>query len=505
LSGIARIAAPHGRRALVVLAVVLAAAGAWIWARPSAGAQLAPMAVLRVDASRPGSEFAPGAVGLSTETRELGDGRLSAGRYSLVRLMRLLGPAVLRIGGSSVDSSWWTASGEPPPSWATSTVTPAVLAVLRGLLAATGWRALLGVDLAHFEPSRAADEARYARKILGSSLIGIEIGNEPNGYGHKQVNGRPSTYDVGEYLREAEAYHQALTAAVPDMAVYGPATGAGNRWLNQMGTAAGMFTVLTEHYYPIVPCSISPSSAAASPPTPVELLSPPIREQEDRTLDALRLAGAVSGRPTLIGETGTAGCTGNASAGPLFASALWSLDWALRAASGGVRGLSFHGHFGVCGLHNQSPICAPSYQAAQAGAVTAQPEYYGLLAARQLEGGRFVPTRPIAPDPLPNLTTWATLTPGGELRIAIDDLATVGPSQPVSISVAGFAVTGEETLIAPSVSARSGIVLGAAPVTAEGGWRPRIAGPRRARRSVRVVVRPASAVIVILRRTRSQH
>ena len=124
--------------------------------------------------------------------------------------MRLLGPSVLRVGGNSVDLSWWTSNGEPPPPWATSTVTPADLSALRGLLTATGWRVLLGVNLGHFEPSRAVDEARYAKRILGKSLLGIEIGNEPDDFG-KKPKLRAPTYSVGEYLQEADAYSQALS------------------------------------------------------------------------------------------------------------------------------------------------------------------------------------------------------------------------------------------------------------------------------------------------------
>ena len=57
-----------------------------------------------------------------------------------------------------------------------------------------------------------------------------------------------------------------------------------------------------------------------------------------------------------------------------------------------------------------------------------------------------MPTSVSAPDPLPNLTTWATLAPDGTLKVAIDDLAIAGPKQPISISVPGYAVSGEEPL-----------------------------------------------------------
>jgi hypothetical protein len=129
-----------------------------------------------------------------------------------------------------------------------------------------------------------------------------------------------------------------------------------------------------------------------------------------------------------------------------------------------------------------------------------QPEYYGLLAARQLEGGRFVPTRMIASSPLPDITTWATLAPGGTIKIAIDNLATTGPRQPIRIAIPGYSISAEQTLIGPSAEAGGGIVLGGAPVSDAGRWGPRPTGPSRRSRSLRVVVRPASAVIVTLRR-----
>jgi hypothetical protein len=413
--------------------------------------------------------------------------------------MRLLGPAVLRIGGNTVDFSWWTSSREPAPSWATNTVTPTDLAALRGLLRTTGWRVLLGVDLGHFEPARVAEEARYARRTLGSSLLGIEIGNEPNGYDSRQVSLRAPPYGVDQYLREAEAYRQALRAAAPGVAIYGPAAG-GTQWLAQMGVTARMFTALTQHYYPIKACSTT-ALRLSSQPTAADLLSPLARRQEDQLLQTLVLAGSVTGRSTWVGETNSVGCSGSAYASPEFAGALWSLDWTLRAVTSGVRGLSFHSTLGACDSYSYSPVCAPDREAAQAGDVAAQPEYYGLLAARQLEGGRFVPTHLIARGALPNFTTWATLDSGGTVRIALDNLATSGLAQPVSIPSSGYSAT-EETLSGPSIEAGSGITFDGASVNGEGQWRRGSARLLRARHSARVIVRPASAVIVTLRRRR---
>lgn len=491
-------------RVLAAVVITLAAACGWAWGRPTVNARPTSTAVLRVDASRPGYEFAPGAVGLSIDANELETSHLRASDARLVQLMRLLGPSVLRIGGSSVDLSWWTSSDEPAPSWATNTVTPADLIALRGLLSAAGWQVLLGVDLGHFEPARVADEARYAEQILGPSLLGIEIGNEPNDFGDAKINLRPRTYDVAEYLHEAQAYRQALVDAMPTVRVYGPALTLMPEWLSQVGAAASMFAEITQHFYPTSTCPRISPSIGAPQPTVSELLSPVAREREDQALRMLVEVGALAGRPTRIGETGTGACDGNSLASPVYASALWALDWILRAASSGVTGLNFHGHLGVCGAYNQSPICAVSAGAATMGDVIPQPVYYGLLSARQLEGGRFVPTNLISSRPLPDLTTWATVTPHGTIRIAIDNLAIGGKAQHVSIPVSGYTAT-EESLVGRAAGARSGTTFGGDRVMSDGSWKSRYIRLAHRDHAFHVVVPPTDAVIITLRPDKTNH
>jgi hypothetical protein len=489
----------RSRRVLIVALVTLVTACAWVLSRSAANVTLTHAPVLTVDTSAPGSEFARGAVGLSIEASELETDHLEAGHLMLVRLMRLLGPSVLRIGGNSVDLSWWTSSGEPPPPWATNTVTPADLSVLHSLLVATGWGVILGLDLGHFEPARIADEARYAHNILGSSLLGLEIGNEPDDFGHPQVALRLSTYSLGEYMREAEAYTRQLVATVPGVPIYGPALTQHSSWLAHMGAATSMFTDITQHYYPTNGCPGSQPSDIAPQPTAAELLSPLVRLGEDQLLTQLAQARAVTGHPTRIGETNSVSCGGSPSASPVFASALWSLDWALRAVSSGVTGINFHGGLGPCGFHSYSPICGPSARAANAGDVRPQPEYYGLLAASRMEGGRFVPANLTGPHLLPNVTTWATIGPGGELKIAIDDFATTGSALTISVLIPGYTAT-KEVLIGADTEARRGIVLGTASVTGKGEWHPRPTRLHRSDGSFRVIIRPASAVILVLHR-----
>jgi hypothetical protein len=500
-----RTRAPARDCLLIILLSIAVIAGVPAGVRPAGAAPVAPVAALKVDTSRLGATFEVGAVGLSVETRELSTGRLNSAHRRLVRLMRLLGPSLLRVGGNSVDISWWTSRGEPAPAWATNTVTPSDLTALRELLAATGWRVLLGVNFGHFAPARVADEARSAHEILGTMLAGFEIGNEPDDFGAPEQGLRAPSYNVRSYLHEAETYRQILSIGAPGVPIYGAAL-SGTSWLAQIGAGAGIFTEITQHFYPNRDCHLGQSTFAGLPPAAGGLLSPVVRQRENEVLSALVQASSLTGgRPTRIGETNGFSCAGDPSASPALASSLWALDWALRAASSGVQGLSFHGGLGVCGSDSQSPICATSEAADRAGDPTAQAQYYGLLAARRLEGGRFAPALLSGTGPLTNLTAWATIAPDGTLTIAIDDLAATGASQPVTISAREYAAGVSEALTGPSPYARTGIMLGRSTVIGAAVWHPRYTHLPLRRHAFRVVLRPASAIIVTLRRRRSRN
>lgn len=469
----------------------------------SASAATQPV-VLTVERRHPGREFTLGAVGLSTEARELGTEDLSASRRSLVALMRLLGPGVLRVGGSSLDYSWWTSNNEPAPGWATNVVTPTDLVRLRGLLAATGWRVLLGVNLGHFEPARAANEAHVAEQVLGPHVLGFEIGNEVSNYVNPDIGLRSSSYSVGNYLEELADYSSAMKTSAPTIRLYGPDIGlmASPAWLLAIASdKSTSFAAIDVHYYP-TKYNVPKGACKGTPiPTALELLAPGVREAENVVLRTFVEAGEVAHRPTRISETNdTSSCDlpGGPATSPVFASALWSLDWVLRATSAGVTALDFTGYLGLCLPEAEAPICAPGPAAEASGEVIARPEYYGLLAARQLEGGRLVPTRLSSPHPLPNLTTWATVAPEGTVRIAIDNLAAGDSAQRVSIPLSGYTAT-YETLAGPSVEATTGVTFGNVRITSAGRWRPRRLTLSREGGSFRVVVGPASAIIITLR------
>src|SRR5262249_26800028 len=103
---------------------------------------------------------------------------INSGNYA--QYLKTLGTGVMRLGGSTDENLWWTSTNEPMPTWAEFTLTPALLQKLNTLAVNSGWKVILGVNLKRGDAARAADEAKFAKQILGPRLAGLEMGNEPN-------------------------------------------------------------------------------------------------------------------------------------------------------------------------------------------------------------------------------------------------------------------------------------------------------------------------------------
>lgn len=462
---------------------------------------------LRIYPEQQSHRFRRGAIGLSMEAAQLPSEVIAAGDRSLVTLMRRLGPATLRVGGNSADRAWWTTAAEPKPDWATSSLTPVDLEHLRQLLDAAGWQAVFTVNLGHFDPRRAASEAQAAARILGPRLRAIEIGNEPNAFGSSSKRLRQPGYGVADYLRELDAYRASIEAAAPGVEFAGPDLSfapSSHTWLPEIAAVSpSPFRELTHHYYS-TSYNLPDRHCAPTPlPTARELLVPAVRENEDRVITRLTDAGAIAHRPTVISETNTTSscnAAGGPDTSPVFASALWALDWSLRAASAGVSSLDFHGKFGRCSVYSFSPICIPRGTRSQHPLPRAI--YSGLLAATYLEGGRFVKvelggTQSAGGD----ITAYATQRHNGELNLAVVDFLPRGRTS-IAIAAPGYAEASTRLLRAPSIHAKSGIRFGGKAVGAEAGLHPAARPLQRKGGSLRLLLRAGTAQIVTLEPSR---
>src|SRR5579859_7990089 len=269
--------------------------------------------------------------GFSFEASVLAGTQPSAG--NLYQYMKTLGKGVMRFGGNFVDTTFWTSKGETRPSWATDTLTPADLTRLKTLVDNSGWTVILGVTLKQRDPARAADEAKFAQQILGSSLQAIEIGNEPNYY---------PNYSSAQYYADFEAYKKAILAVAPGVGLVGPSIGrvsTADSWITDFANdEAGHVDAadLVGHFYPLCAKSNNP------PPTIPNLLSTTSRNAEKTRADLIASNAKTLGIPGLLGEGNSVSCEGTDGVSDVFASALWAVDASLLYAQEGMSGFYLH-------------------------------------------------------------------------------------------------------------------------------------------------------------------
>jgi hypothetical protein len=420
-----------------VLLGVLTSLALGVTVVPAAPALADDTVTIAVDTAHPGARLASDAVGLSFEERELGTGGFRAGTGNLAALLRGLGRGNLRISGNTLDrDTLWVPAGQQPPdplpSWVQDVVTPADVARLGAFVDATGWRTEVGINVGHYDPALATDEARTL-SALGRRLAAVECGNEPNAWAGKF---RTSPYGYAQYKPDWEACAAAVEAAWTG---HGPARIAGPDTSSPTSTAAWVaafaqderdrLVMLTQHAYSV-----------GSHATVTDLLSARTDAAELASIAPDVAAARATGLPLRLDETNSAAGGGVAGVSDTYASALWSLDYTLLTAQDGVAGLNFHGGLGVCDapLYNgkfqlYTPLCAADTADAAAAVYTARPEYYGLYLASRLGTGRFLPVTVTAPAGQ-SVTAYAVRGDDGHLRVAVIDKDPTGTPTRVRIT-----------------------------------------------------------------------
>jgi len=402
-------------------------------------------------------------LGLSFEVEDLPELAGYAASGDLVNLLRSLGQGVMRFGGISVDTEAGWADEAAAPAWAHTTITPQDLEGIAALAHATGWRVLLGVSFGHYEPAAAAQEAHVAQALLGQSLEGIAIGNEPDRYVADEL--RTSPWSFAHYMTEAGAYRDAIAAAAPGAPIVGPDASSGELlalWLRETA-AAERPSLLTAHYYPLTRCE-------TYAPRLSDLLSPLTRANETAVLAQLSTTAQASGIPLRVDETNNVSCRGQPGVSNVFGSALWAVDYIVRAMASGVAGMNFHDL--IAEPEAYSPLAAGDAQELAAGELHANPEWYALLLAHSLLGDRPVSAGVAGGDRM--LSAGAFLGPSGELQLVLVDFAPPTARRllvrlRLPPSFRGGTIM---RLTAPTPRATSDIALGGAGVGPEGSWSP---------------------------------
>jgi hypothetical protein len=403
------------RRLVAVTAAVAIAAGFGQAVTAGAARADAPATTITVDPAHPFGRLPADFVGLSFEMRELGVGSFDARAGNLVQLFRTLGLGNIRISGNTLDrDTLWVPAGQQPPdplpAWVQDVVTPADIARLGRFLRASGWRAEVGINMAHWDAALAADQARTMFDTLGRHLLAAECGNEPNSWVGKGF--RPPGFGYPQYKPEWEA----CADAVGNSRIAGPDTSgptATGPWVTSFAQdEQTRINMVTQHNY-----AISASGSVT------DLLSPQTVAKERNVVAAQLAAAQAVHLPIRLDETNSSAGGGIQGVSDTYAAALWAMDYSLVMAQDGFAGLNFHGGLGVCGapLYNgkfqhYTPICPVDAADEAAKVYRAAPEYYGLYLAARMGPGTFLPVT-VSSDH--NVTAYAVLGRDGRTRLAV--------------------------------------------------------------------------------------
>jgi hypothetical protein len=461
-----------------------------------AGQSPLPVGV-RIDRLDPGRPVPQRFLGLSFEAAALGQLSQYGDRGDLVGLLRSLGPGVLRFGGITADENVaWSDAATPRPAWASSVIGPAQLRAIGVLARRSGWRILLTIGLAHYEPAAAAREVAAAHSALGPYLAAIEIGNEPNAYGSHGLRELP--WIAQGYEEEVSGYREAIEAVTPGVPIAGPdvsGSGAFAEW-GEEEALAQLPALLTGHHYPL-------GCAQVPAPSIEALLSVAIRGRAARSLATYMSVSHARGIPLRIDETNSVSCGGVAGISDTFASALWATGYITQTMAVGAAGINLQGNPANC--TGYTPLCAPNPADLANGRLHAQPEWYALLLTRSLVGDRPLPTT-IAAEGSPDLIAASFSGPDHSLKVVLADDEPQGTS-PLALRLdvgAGMGAAHIIRLTAPSQSAIGGVLLAGRTVAADGSWRAPLSAESALTRAgiLALKLAPGSAALVTVSRSR---
>lgn len=418
--------------------------------------------ILTISATGAGA-IGSGFAGLSYEKSAMCEPLFTASNSDLIGLFQLLGSSVLRIGGNSVDECVWVANG---PGQTAGQIAPSDVDALAAFLKNAGWQCIYGINLGGAAtgattPELAAAEVAYVAEKLGSSLLGIEIGNECDGYG------APGSYFAGNWsLAQFEAlweqFRSAILAATPGVSITGPASGSNvSTWTVPFGEAMtrNSISLLTQHYYR--------GDGESSSATVANLISPD--SNLTNCINLLNTGADSIGIPFRLAECNSYFNGGAPGVSNAYASALWVLDFLFNSAQGGAAGVNLHGGGDV---DSYSPIADDS-----GVVVEARPIFYGMTLFA-LAGQGTLCQASLSASGI-NASAYAVKNSSGDLNLVIVNKdATQNLELTISLpkSVSSAQLTAMTQLSAgadgPSLTATSGVMIQGASINPNGGFAP---------------------------------
>ena len=301
--------------------------------------------------------------------------------------------------------------------------------------------------------------AAHAVDILGDSLAGLAIGNEPNGYTVDDVPGgavRGDGWNEDKYVESARSVcqgHPCETARGADHRSRclrrGMDDGLPGLWCQEQDRArAALVPALRLRFF---------DGARSRGRRRRTSSSPLAKEAAKKNLGIGKSKADDAGLPLWLEETGPTSCPGTNDTSLTNASALWAADYTLYAATLGVERMAMHSMLGACnGGAPMSLVCDPADHGDRSNEFQVRPNMLGLRLLVPSVGGEFTRT---AVDAGGNMSAYTVSKDGGRTLVTTvinaNDAASVG-GNPVTLSMpSGFGVSSASQVYGASNDVKS--------------------------------------------------
>jgi hypothetical protein len=344
-------------------------------------------------------------IGLSYEKSAVTENHFRPDNLVLVNLHKNLGSGVLRFGGNKVELTQW--SRETPkekPAKGIFVATTSDMDKFYGFIKSIDWKVIHAVNLSSNTPEIFSDEINYAVKIGGNTIMGFEIGNEPDHYDKDTKKLREKGYAYPQYKSELEKAQSVILKQNAGVNLIGPATTSGGFKFFEpcVSDFKNKLFLSTSHFYPT-------SAISTPPPTCESLLSDGSKKKTIAMADKHYAAAKKAGVPWRLAECNSASMGGTDGVSDVFAAAVWGSDFLFDVAEHGATGVNLHTIFG------QHGYTAISYDKDKK-TYAVRPLYYSLLLFKDAGSGKLIEADTKSTG---NVVSHATLGTDGKLRVIV--------------------------------------------------------------------------------------
>ncbi|MEJ8676307.1 hypothetical protein [Chromobacterium amazonense] len=468
---------PMHRRSFLLgsMALPLAACGGGGGSSGTAPPPSQLAATIRFSQTTSGALLDSNYAGLSYEKTRIN--LFNPGNTNLINLFQLLGNNILRLGGNTTDET--SLNGQIP---GTTAINQSQLSNLATFLQATGWKVLYGINLAGSNqtpnPTNARQEAQAVATTLGSSLLGFEIGNEPDLYVSDQ-NYRAPGWGYSNFLSEWYSLANTIKTAAPGIPLTGPASAHNyQQFTNPFAhDAANSISTLTHHYY--IANGQDPASTIS------KMLQPDLNLT--KILQSVTQSAAAASIGFRMAECNSFYDGGSAGVSNSYASALWVLDYLFTCAMSQCQGVNLHGGGGSL------------YSALTDNGTTitsVNPLFYGIMLFSLAAQGRAYHVDLSVNDPSANFSAYGVSRNDGGQNILIINKDSSRASQTTVQFASNIRNVRQWTLSGPSLNSLTGTQLNGTPISISGSWSNTPSSLTTNSGSLAINIPPISAILL---------